>query len=554
MHTQTKSAGVTFTVHDVEPVRTKLPTRKTRDLLGRLLKDFDQRDQKAPLYISGYNSDCLEETASYHTLFSTIHLAFAEHRPLVLSPDMIWLTILQGFAQHVRNNSETLRYLLVAHKGKAELAISRIDDFIESPEYDWESVIHDFAGLLGSKLGDKYTQLVSNFSTTGALERLVCEVTLMDVFESYFEYVMYAGCGIPSITLEGLPADWKHLREKVEFLQPYQLDWWLADLRQITEQFYRASIGDVDKDFWLDMYKQRNAYGYTRINGWIARLIPYVRNSQSGECIYRNPVFSEDASLWDDESNRSGLRSDELPSGLAKVPFKVLVGKMQEEREMQFLAGFVGAEQDESTGALRPMLGWAVRQAPDSSTYMNNVPKNVVKAPPPPSETLTKFMEELIGTDWRPPVEIPGSFFTFYKNCDGMHLELDGEIVWRIRPIAELEKFASMKSTADPLVYAARAAFEQWTPEEHKADTDLSKKEDQYDSPLDFEVNPSPNKWLRFLDENNGSYLCLELGQDFRIFRVEASGKARLLSETFEGCIRGHLDSARSIQHETADG
>lgn len=162
-------------------------------------------------------------------------------------------------------------------------------------------------------------------------------------------------------------------------------------------------------------------------------------------------------------------------------------------------------------------------------------------------------MTELIGTDWRPPVEVPGSLFTFYKNCDGMHFELDGEIFWRIRPIAELEKIASMKSTADPLVYASSTAFEQWTPEEQNALTSMSEKEALYDDLLEFEVNPSPNKWLRFLDENDGSCLCIELGQGFRIFRIEASGKARLLSETFEECIRGHLDSTRSIQHETAD-
>ena len=538
MHIQTKKAGITFAVHDVEVVRTPLPTGKTRDLLGRLLKDFEPADQKPPLYISGYNSDTLKETASYHTLFSTVHLAFAEHRPLVLSPDMIWITILQGFAQHVKNNSEELRFLLVAHSGKSQLAISRSESFIESPEYDWESTIKEFSELLRQKVGDKYTQLVGNFSSTGPLEQLVCEITLMDVFESYFEYIMYAGCGIPYITLEGTPADWLNLRQKIDLLHPYKIDWWIGDLRKIADQFYKASLGDVDKDFWQDMYKQRNAYGYTRINGWIARLVPYVRNAQSGECLHRNPIFDEDPSLWEDERSKTGLRSDELPSGLAQVPFTVLVGANEVEKGMQFLAGFVGAEQDEATGALRPMLGWAVREAPESSTYLYNIPKAVTKATAQPSERLATFMKELIGTEWRPPVEIPGSLITFYKRYDGLHFSLEGETIWRIRPLEELKKISSRKSY--------KLAEENRTQITTPGQSDKEPL-DAYASLLEIEVNPVPNQWLPFLEENDGSYTCLELGGEFRLFRVGKDTKVRAINGSFEDCVRRLLEQARTL-------
>ena len=39
-------------------------------------------------------------------LIGTVGQCFAEHRPLVLSPDMIWLTILQGFANHINLDPE----------------------------------------------------------------------------------------------------------------------------------------------------------------------------------------------------------------------------------------------------------------------------------------------------------------------------------------------------------------------------------------------------------------------------------------------------------------
>jgi hypothetical protein len=53
--------------------------------------------------------------------------AFAEHRPLVLTPDCVWLTIEQGFAHHVAENAETLRPRLVRHEGKQEL-VAAIDE------------------------------------------------------------------------------------------------------------------------------------------------------------------------------------------------------------------------------------------------------------------------------------------------------------------------------------------------------------------------------------------------------------------------------------------
>ena len=55
-------------------------------------------------------------TCDYHSFFNGMYQAYSQHRPFVLSPDMIWLLICQGFAQHVNNNSDDLRkYFVQAH-------------------------------------------------------------------------------------------------------------------------------------------------------------------------------------------------------------------------------------------------------------------------------------------------------------------------------------------------------------------------------------------------------------------------------------------------------
>ena len=79
-----------------------------------------------------------------HPLIQSAHIAFSDHRPLVLTPDCIWLTIVQGFAHHVLENTESLRHRLVRHEGKKELCIST--DWL-APDL-WPSFMSSFSGLM----------------------------------------------------------------------------------------------------------------------------------------------------------------------------------------------------------------------------------------------------------------------------------------------------------------------------------------------------------------------------------------------------------------------
>ena len=65
-----------------------------------------------------------------HPLIATLHTAFDEHRSVCLSPDVIWLTILQGLAHHVNANAEILRKHFVRHEGKLKIKVYR-DDFVK---------------------------------------------------------------------------------------------------------------------------------------------------------------------------------------------------------------------------------------------------------------------------------------------------------------------------------------------------------------------------------------------------------------------------------------
>ncbi len=80
-----------------------------------------------------------------HPLIHAVHWAFATHRPISLSPDIIWLTLTQGLAYHINANAEQLRHHFVKNEGKETIAVQR-DDFVKgSPENPWPEVFNEFS-------------------------------------------------------------------------------------------------------------------------------------------------------------------------------------------------------------------------------------------------------------------------------------------------------------------------------------------------------------------------------------------------------------------------
>jgi hypothetical protein len=54
-----------------------------------------------------------------------VYRAFYEHYPLKLNPNVIWLTIAQGFTHYVDDNKEEVRSKFVTFEGKKQLIVLR---------------------------------------------------------------------------------------------------------------------------------------------------------------------------------------------------------------------------------------------------------------------------------------------------------------------------------------------------------------------------------------------------------------------------------------------
>ena len=79
-----------------------------------------------------------------NAFLAAVHAAFSNHYPLVLSPDVIWICIAQGMAQHINANPEKLRRRFVSHEGKETLTVK--NDFKKgSPVNPWPEAFDQFS-------------------------------------------------------------------------------------------------------------------------------------------------------------------------------------------------------------------------------------------------------------------------------------------------------------------------------------------------------------------------------------------------------------------------
>ena len=352
--------GVTFTVDENVSF-------ENEDLMARLQYSGEDvieeifEDEGMPGDTRKWIAWSFADNEKFHTIrgkdvfFRTVVRAYAEHRPLVLSPDMIWVLISQGFARYVNAHSEELRSQSVDHDGKMHLVV-KSDKELLSEDADWEKMMSDFTAQIerNTKGGIGQT-ITADFSTTGVTERITSQITLMETLKDYFEYVVvYMACGIPTVTLTGTPQDWQKVLEKTKRLEKYGVSKWTQSLEPILNEFVGASKGNPNQSFWKEMVKKdrvdkleggKCGPSPTELDGWILKFFP----DENGQTLDKVP------------------HTHKMPSERVYVDFKYQVinrvdGTIMLEVPMQLIAGFIGTEVDTLTHALTPKMGWAVRQ------------------------------------------------------------------------------------------------------------------------------------------------------------------------------------------------
>ena len=368
--------SITFVVDEnLPPIDNRNSMEKFMESGTRTLRGIF-RDEGIPGETHAMIAQSFSDNEKFYTFtgkdvfFQTVVRAYAEHRPLVFSPDMVWVLISQGFARYVNAHPEEMRDQIVSHSGKMDLVVKSDKDLL-SEDADWEKLMGDFCAQIGEYTkADIARTITADFSTTGITERITSQITLMETVKSYFDYVVhYIACGVPTITLKGTPEDWRKVLEKTKRLENFSgVEHWVQSLVPILTEFIKASEGKPNQAFWQRMVKKNNPAKLagggcdfrqpTELDGWILKFFP-----------------DENAQTLDQVPH-----THKMPSERVYVDFKYQVispadGKILVETPLQLIAGFIGTEVDTVTHALTPKIGWVVRQMEDNEKMLEKLKK-----------------------------------------------------------------------------------------------------------------------------------------------------------------------------------
>ena len=357
--------------------------------------------------------------------FKCMVQAYAGHHSVILSPDIIWNVIAQGFSQHVNNNPEALRDRIVYHeKGKITLSVITKED-LHSPNVKWDELLDTFEKQITENTKDNLADVMrADFSTTDKTARIVSQMTLMSSVKSFLNYEIHYLCGIPSITIEGTPEDWQKVLKKTEQLRKYDLDWWVDDLVPILNEFVKASEGKVDKAFWQSIVKQkrvdelrRSSCGSkngTKLDGWFLKLMPYTKKGE------RTP--------------KEILCDSDMPAQMLSIDFQYKNTQKSTTTPMEMLCGFVGIEVDSTTNTMRPKLGWMVCEKniqleleaiTENTIQVHEIPDLLQSIEYEPSISLTLLKDDIKFPDWFGNLRIDRIKLEVSKNNDGVKEKLE---------------------------------------------------------------------------------------------------------------------------------
>ena len=319
-----------------------------------------QLNANEPLEIFHYNLDTDEQeifNTGKTSLIQGLIAAYKNHYPITISPDMIWILIMQGFSRFMEKYENLVRERFVNFTGKKDLKLERMQysPYNASKEV-WDGIIKEFVQKIGNNVGKEVVDnLECDFSTTSAVAKVTSQVCIMSAMKQYFTYrVLMAGCGISSITLEGSIKDWEKIKSKLEFLSTKALKWWTKHLipiidNIITTKKYYSTYGQLNQeliDFWKGMIRLKgkgDLYDPHMINGWIVKFIPNLRGEK--------PTIYEE------------LLETNVPDQIISCPMEITWLSMQGKRvdfSCSLFSGFYGMVQDKKTFNVKPVIGYAI--------------------------------------------------------------------------------------------------------------------------------------------------------------------------------------------------
>lgn len=193
-----------------------------------------------------------------------LETCYDRHYGYVLSPDMIWYTILSELSIHIKNNAEHYRILFTDSLDKKEISVACMD---------WEELPFIITDELKKVVPTDVDAFLPKFSTSNAESIFAANVAFCDAVSPFYSYSMYM-CGYPSARIRGTKEDWIGVATSVAKVAG------LLDL--VDEEYFSKVVETIDTiidsldspedhvEFYKDIFtvKRCGSGGQTEVFGW----------------------------------------------------------------------------------------------------------------------------------------------------------------------------------------------------------------------------------------------------------------------------------------------
>jgi hypothetical protein len=284
---------------------------------------------------------------------NTVVTAYNSHNDLVISPDDVWIAILNIFQIYVNENAEKLRSKLVSHEGKETITVYALGT-LKTANYD--SLCKLTTDELKKRIKDPsiVEWITPNFTTTKETDKTVCYAMLMSAMQKFYGYSWMLCCGLTSVTMLGEVSDWEKLLAKTKRIVEFDIDGkmksWLDMLIPVLEQFITSASGKSDLDFWSKVCSHlTNGSGPAYSSGWITLFTIYNKyNKWMGDVKSCFAWGKTHISPW------PVIDFSDMCSGYCVVPINLDDNGIA--YKIKFHAGNLGLVYEDK--AIKPKSGW----------------------------------------------------------------------------------------------------------------------------------------------------------------------------------------------------
>ena len=302
--------------------------------------------------------------------FQSVLLAYTHHWNLRTSPDDWWFCVIKTISHHIdlHSDKKRVRNLFVNFEGKKELMVevTKEQGWPVFEDMDFSAFFDNIGNLIAEnvKIPEYVDGITADFTTTTSVEKIVSQITLMSSVQSYFDFTLYGGCGIPAIEMKGTEEDWLKLLSKLKvlktLLEPIRNDisltktWWLL-VEKIFKELLKTYQGKPNEDWWSRIMTYERPYGSggylssgpPRYSGWIVEFL-------SGTV-----------------GNDIGVLKGDFPSAIVTVPMGIADLDAGIQDQAALVAGMVGMTVHQSVGddgrvSIEPYQGWSLLLPKDS--------------------------------------------------------------------------------------------------------------------------------------------------------------------------------------------